>query len=225
MSASVRENGTHTWVVGDGSMWMFHQVGSKSSAGHVQIRWFGRRLAHSVFARIRHKGQRSRSSFVSLRRSLFRRRSARTKDSRHHPSRGVNGSQPVAAGHQQFGRLRCRSHGGIRAQNRPRRSHTRAGSKKLESSSQGPGRELILHGDEKTRHQAAWGLGGRSNADATVDPAPVCCDEHGPLSARRHLNSRVVHARYGLRGSAGLRSQQPRTALPVPSPFRKLVGG
>ena len=72
-SASVRENGTHTWVVGDGSMWMFHQGGSKSSAGHVQIRWFGRRLVHR-FARIRHKGQRSRSSFVSLWRSLFRKR-------------------------------------------------------------------------------------------------------------------------------------------------------
>ena len=25
------------WVVGDGSVWMFHQIGSKSSAGHVQI--------------------------------------------------------------------------------------------------------------------------------------------------------------------------------------------
>ena len=56
-------------------MSMFHQVGSKSSAGHVQIRLFGRRVAHSVFARIRHKGQRSRGSFVSLRRSLFRIRS------------------------------------------------------------------------------------------------------------------------------------------------------
>ena len=26
-----------------------------------------------------------------------------------------------------------------------------------------------------------------------VDPVPVCCDEHGPLSARRHQKSRVVH--------------------------------
>ena len=44
------------------------------------------------------------------------------------------------------------------------------------------------------------GFGGRSNAVATVDPTPVCCDEHGPLSVRRHQNSRMVHARYGLRG-------------------------
>ena len=40
----------------------------------------------------------------------------------------------------------------------------------------------------------------RSNAVATVDPAPVCCDAHGPLSERKHQNSRVVHARNGLRG-------------------------
>ena len=49
-------------------------------------------------------------------------------------------------------------------------------------------------------HQAGCDFGGRSNAVATMDPAPVCRDEHGPLSARKHQNSRVVHARYGLRG-------------------------
>ena len=34
------------WVVGDGSMWMNDLVGSKSSAGHVQIRSSGQRLVH-----------------------------------------------------------------------------------------------------------------------------------------------------------------------------------
>ena len=50
-------------------------------------------------------------------------------------------------------------------------------------------------------HQAGCGLGGRSNTVATMDPAPICRDEHGPLSARRHQNSRVVHVRFGLRGA------------------------
>ena len=65
-----------------------------------------------------HKGQRSRSSFVSLRRSLLRKRRLEEflqweNEDRHHPSRGVNASQPVAGGHQQFGRRRRRSQEGM----------------------------------------------------------------------------------------------------------------
>ena len=67
------------------------------------------RPAHRVFARSRHKGQRSRSSFVSLRRSLLRKR--RLEDLQCENERlqtPSEQSEPVAGGHQQFGRRRRR---------------------------------------------------------------------------------------------------------------------
>ena len=112
----------------------------------------------------------ARSSFVSLRRSLLRKRrcscSARTKDFRHHPSRGVNASQPVAGGHQQFGRGRGRSQEGIgviscQGTEKAEVPHTRQIEEMIARA-----RKRILHADEKIRlTEAARSVQG-------INPAP-----------------------------------------------------
>ena len=73
--------------------------------------------------------------------------------------------------------------------------------------------------------QVGWDFGGRSKAVATVDPAPVCSDEHGPFESTEVPEQSQGACQVWVERSAGWRSQQPRTAPPAPSPIRQLVGG